>query len=289
MSQTDELKALENFYKLKFEYNKKILERKEDPTNINKKIVPNCINCNKIGGTNFEINTINKSSKNNENNNLNDYLNTKSENKKPLIREYIASCNATNNKCNLNIKILIGHTFSLIDILKDLQDQISKKKNDIICCKNNLIFGYDINNNEKIIDEEINKFQNLTKYYEFFLEQKNKQINDKNEEILNLKTNIEENILQLKNLMQNQSEEYSRKQTFSNFYDDLLKNKVLFREKISKEIMKIKNNKNDFDELNFGDQDIKKCILIQPEEINHFLFESTLKQNKVISNKSNID
>lgn len=129
--------AINEYYKLKnnyeveiFKNKKKILNNnklsnKEKKTEINK-LKPKCVNCKRPGGTNFSIKYYNNNSDNSEDNEY---------------REFKATCGILADPCNLNINIRVGKYELLHDILDYVENEIKIEKNNIINEKNKLLFG----------------------------------------------------------------------------------------------------------------------------------------------------
>jgi len=120
------------------------------------KLKPKCINCQRPGGTKFSIRYFSE---------------TDTE---ESYREYNAVCGIIVDPCNLNIKIQIGKTELLPNILNTFQKDIKDLKNKVIDDKNKLLFGYitteqALDQFEKIKDD-INFFSS---YYESYLEHYN--------------------------------------------------------------------------------------------------------------------
>ena len=166
--------ALNNYYKLKNDYEKKyytkkfkiinndlltIKDKKKEISNINQK----CINCNKDGGTIFKY----------ENKNL------------------IALCGNKTSPCNLNISLSKDKILDIRNLLSDFDNKIDKLKTNIIKVKLDFLFNY---NNQQLSLELFNKFKkeleeiNL-KYSELILNYNNITNN------LDLKDNINNNLL----------------------------------------------------------------------------------------------
>ena len=70
-------------------------------------------------------------------------------------RILIAKCGDILNPCGLNIKIDVGYSEMLPDLIQEQEDNLSKLKNDIIKAKNDALFGYITN------DEAITNFKNM--------------------------------------------------------------------------------------------------------------------------------
>lgn len=131
--------ALNNYYKLKNDYEKKyytkkikiinndllsIKDKKKEISNIKQK----CINCNKDGGTVFKY-----------------------ENKK-----LIALCGHKTSPCNLNISLSKHKILDIRNLLYDLENKIDELKTNIIKVKLDFLFNY---NNQQISLELFNKFK----------------------------------------------------------------------------------------------------------------------------------
>jgi hypothetical protein len=143
------LDSIDNFYKLKNKYEKKIkndkdkiasndlLTKKEKRIEYNK-IKRKCIKCGKVGGSIFLII--------NDNN----------------VRKFIAKCNAV-EKCKLDIEIILGSYERMDNIVNMLEDYGDNIKWNIIKIKLDLLFNYiteetaieQFNENRKELDETI--------------------------------------------------------------------------------------------------------------------------------------
>jgi len=170
----DVKEALNEYFKLKLKYetqnmsNKKKIINNTTLSNREKrseylKLKPKCINCKRPGGTRFTIHFFAETDKD------------------EAYKEYSATCGIIADPCNLNIKIQIGKTELLPDILNSLQNQITDLKNQIINDKNKLLFGF-ITTEEALesfdkVKEDINF---LSSYYEVYLENYNAIVDNDN-------------------------------------------------------------------------------------------------------------
>jgi len=176
----DEKEALNEYFKLKLNYETKIKNNKKkilnNTTLSNRekrseylKLKPKCINCQRPGGTQFKINYF------------------ESTNADEPYRQYSATCGIVADPCNLDIKINIGKTNLLTDLLNNIQKDIADTKNKVIDNKNKLLFGYlntkDVLENFEELKEYISHYTSL---YEIYLsyyndivdnEKKNKELN----------------------------------------------------------------------------------------------------------------
>jgi hypothetical protein len=135
--------GINDFYKLKRDYESTIskeVKKLDKQMSIQekrrefKKIKPKCIDCNRPVGTLFS---------------------TKYDKDKDG-RILSAVCGDRVDPCNLNINIFLGYTETYPEIIKDLEDEIKKIKNEIIVDKNKLLFGF-------ITTEQVlEKFENYT-------------------------------------------------------------------------------------------------------------------------------
>jgi len=132
----DALDRLYTYYNLKSDYQESklnlILKKKKEEKDqgikkqenkIKRELLttkPKCINCNRPVGTLF----------------YNNY------NEKLYARNLIAICGDKQDPCNLNINILMGNCSSNKEDIKEIETLITNIKNDIICDKNNVMFGY---------------------------------------------------------------------------------------------------------------------------------------------------
>jgi hypothetical protein len=164
--------TINEYYKLKYKYenqimtNKKkiinntLLSNKEKRSEYNK-LKPKCINCKRPGGTIFSTTFVPETDKGD------------------AYRELKAHCGIIADPCNLDIKIRLAKIELIPEILKLMENDIKKYKNDIIDNKNKLLFGF--SNAESAVEE----FENIKEYistytslYEEFLERYNKIIDN---------------------------------------------------------------------------------------------------------------
>jgi len=174
----DVKEALNEYFKLKQKYENQIMVNKKKIINnpsLSKrekrseyiKLKPKCINCNRPGGTRFVIHYVEEKS-------------SQDKYEEPY-RQYSATCGVIAEPCNLNVKIQIGITELLPDILNKYQNDIKDLKNKVIDDKNKLLFGYitteqALENFEKVKDD-INR---LSEFYEFYLEEYNNVVDNDN-------------------------------------------------------------------------------------------------------------
>lgn len=167
------LEALNNYYQLQNNYNKKY-DTKKSKILLNEgltlrekkreieKLKRNCINCNQSGGTIFKY----------ENGNL------------------IALCGNTTTPCNLNISIQKNKVVNIKSLINDLENEIEKVKSNIIKVKLDFLFNY--NNQEKSL-QLFNKYkedlENLNINYNNLFIQFNEIINN-DERNLKIKENF---------------------------------------------------------------------------------------------------
>ena len=121
--------GINDYYKLKRDYESSIdkeikkldkgLSIKEKRNEF-KKLKPKCIDCNRPVGTTFST-TFNKDKDG---------------------RILSAVCGDKVDPCNLNINIFLGYTETYPEIIKGLENDIKKIKNEIIVDKNKLLFGF---------------------------------------------------------------------------------------------------------------------------------------------------
>ena len=176
MAATNELydvkEALNEYFKLKLKYEKKIQNNKKDIINQETlsnrekrsnylKLKPKCINCERPGGTKFE--------------NIYFPPNDKDE----AHRQYNATCGIIADPCGLNIKINVGNVELMPDILDELQTNIKMLKDEVIDYKNKLLFGYlsteDVLNKFDDLKEHINVYTSL---YEQYIEKYNELVDN---------------------------------------------------------------------------------------------------------------
>jgi hypothetical protein len=164
--------TINEYYKLKYKYENQITTNKKKIINnallSNKekrseyhKLKPKCINCKRPGGTIFSTTFVPETDKGD------------------AYRELKAQCGIIADPCNLDIKIRLAKIELIPEILKLMENDIKKYKNDIIDNKNKLLFGF--SNAESAVEE----FENIKEYistytslYEEFLERYNKIIDN---------------------------------------------------------------------------------------------------------------
>ena len=139
---SDTKKAIEDYYKLKNEYDTKIDKQRKKIRNdktLNKQerrrkmleIVPKCINCGKPGGTNFSVNNT-------------------------TLR---CVCGNTTNPCGLNIEVNRGKFEDISTTYNFLTSESESIKQNIIRTKLDLLFNYSSE------EETISKFDELREEY----------------------------------------------------------------------------------------------------------------------------
>jgi hypothetical protein len=121
--------GINDYYKLKRDYESSIdkeVKKLDKGLSIQekrkefKKLKPKCIDCNRPVGTTFSI----------------------AFNKEKDGRILSAVCGDKVDPCNLNINIFLGYTETYPEIIKGLENDIKKMKNEIIVDKNKLLFGF---------------------------------------------------------------------------------------------------------------------------------------------------
>ena len=121
--------GINDYYKLKRDYESSIdkeIKKLDKGFSIQekrrefKKLKPKCIDCNRPVGTTFSINY----------------------DKEKDGRILSAVCGDKVDPCNLNINIFLGYTETYPEIIKGLENDIKKIKNEIIVDKNKLLFGF---------------------------------------------------------------------------------------------------------------------------------------------------
>ena len=265
----DVKEALNEYFKLKQKYENQIAVNKKKIINnvaLSKrekrteylKLKPKCINCERPGGTKFSIRYFP------ETDNDNSY------------REYSAVCGIIVEPCNLNIKIQIGKTEALPDILNTFQKDIRDLKNKVIDDKNKLLFGY-ISTEEALeqfekIREDINYF---TSYYEGYLEHYNFIVDndDTKQELSEAITNSYIEINNIKECIKkmNETDNVQFARDAANIYANILK-------PLLDKIRHLKYN----EQTVLHNDETNNCHLIQ----NKFTLENLLYsgfQSKVIS------
>jgi hypothetical protein len=150
-------RAIHKYYTLKMKYESKInafknkindaykSSREKRDAFLKQKIT--CVNCNR------PVKTIFKTT-------YNDNTNS---------RILIAKCGDVLNPCGLNIKIDVGYSEMLPDLIQQQEDNLSKLKNDIINAKNNALFGYITNEeaiaNFKNMKDDVSQFTEMLELY----------------------------------------------------------------------------------------------------------------------------
>lgn len=142
-------------YKIRDNNSLTIQEKQKEYHNLK----PSCIHCKRIGGTIFHIQYIEE------------------EDNIPY-REYNAYCGILADPCNLNIKFRVGLYNLYPDRLKELENNLSESKKELIDNKNMLLF--DFMTTEEVLDsfqlerEFINEISSL--YDKLLEEYMNKQV-----------------------------------------------------------------------------------------------------------------
>jgi len=141
---TENLDKLNNYYKLKnkYEQNKDELKlaiirdvtlnrRSKKETFL--KILPKCVNCKRRVGTFFST----------------------TYNSEDDSRTLLAICGNIRNPCKLNIELKLNAVYILNDIIKHEKQKMDENQFQIISMKNDLLFGYERNQDNTIIQFEI--------------------------------------------------------------------------------------------------------------------------------------
>jgi hypothetical protein len=189
----DVKEALNEYFKLKRNYEKKIMDNKKKIINNSTlsnrekrseylKLKPKCINCLRPGGTNFKITYF------------------EGTDKTEPYRQYSATCGIIADPCNLNIKIQIGKYELYTELLNEIQKEITDAKNEIIDDKNKLLFGY------LKTDEVLEKFEELketishySSLYEIYLENYNDVVDNEKKNV-ELQESITESYIQIQEI-----------------------------------------------------------------------------------------
>ena len=249
--------ALNNYYKLKNEYEKKynakkskilnnnvlsIKEKKKEINSFKKK----CVNCQRDGGTIFKYQD----------------------------KNLIALCGVTNNPCNLNISIKKSKVINIKSLLDSLELTIENTKVDIIKVKLNFLFNY---NNQEI------SLQLFQKYKEE-LENINVQYNDifiKYMDIINneeRKSKVNENLLMQNKIIEKiklLNKEFNNTKSFFLIVNSNESNNLLIN---------LKYEYNSVESINSEIKNIENYKLFQ--EKNKFTdFEIILEKSKINSYK----
>ena len=201
----DVVESLNEYFKLKNSYETQYMAFKRKIINNNTlnnkdkkkeflKLKPKCINCKRPGGTRFQT------------------IYFEETDTVESYKQYTAICGIISNPCSLNIKIHIGKTEQINEILISIENEIKEYKRIIINNKNKLLFGY-LTTEQALtnFDEIKSSITVYTSLYIEYLEQYNKIFDntEKNEElnqaILNSYTqiNLIKNCIKQMNLTQN--------------------------------------------------------------------------------------
>ena len=173
---SDTKKAIEDYYKLKNEYDTKIDKQRKKIRNdktLNKQerrrkmleIVPKCINCGKPGGTKFSVN-------------------------KTILR---CVCGNTSQPCGLNIEVNRGNFEDISTTYNFLTNESESIKQNIIRTKLDLLFNYTSE------EETITKFDELREEYKS-IETAIMEMQEQFEQVILGKKNTEEIIEAKQNL-----------------------------------------------------------------------------------------
>jgi len=163
--------GINDYYKLKRDYESSIdkeVKKLDKGLSIQekrkefKKLKPKCIDCNRPVGTTFSI----------------------AFNKEKDGRILSAVCGDKVDPCNLNINIFLGYTETYPEIIKGLENDIKKIKNEIIVDKNKLLFGFitteqALDNFDSYSSTISEKTERLTSVLELYLnETDNTEVNE---------------------------------------------------------------------------------------------------------------
>ena len=265
----DVKEALNEYFKLKLKYETKINENKKKIINnvtlSNRekrseylKLKPKCINCQRPGGTKFNITYF-------EETDIED-----------AHRQYSATCGIIADPCNLDIKIKIGKVELMPDLLNIIQKEISDTKKEIIDNKNKLLFGFLTSESvlEKFEDlkDSVNHFSSL---YEAYLSNYDNVVdNDKkklelNEAITDSYIQIEQIKDCIKKMNETNNSQYAR--DAANIYVNIL-------QPLHNKIRSLNYNET----MVWYNENLNTCNLIQTKySISNLLFSSF--QDKVVS------
>lgn len=256
------LEALNNYYQLQDNYNKKYNAKKSKillDNNLTlrekkkevEKLKKNCINCNQSGGTIFKY----------ENGNL------------------IALCGNTTTPCKLNISIEKNKVVNIKSLIIDLENEIEKVKVDIIKVKLNFLFNY--NNQEKSL-ELFNKYrknlENLnTNYNNLFI--KFNEIINNDERNLKIKENflLKHELIDRVEILNNEFNSTNN----SGYIKDIVELYINELNKITIKLMDYKYELNLVQEID----DKKKIFELTQEKFIENSFEIIIKEHKINSFK----
>lgn len=256
------LEALNNYYQLQNNYNKKYNSKKNNIlSNDNltlkekkkevEKLKRKCINCNQSGGTIFKY----------DNGNL------------------IALCGNTTTPCNLNISIQKNKVINIKLLINNLENEIEKVKVNIIKVKLDFLFNY--NNQEKSL-QLFNKYredlENLNTNYNNLFIKFNEIINNDDR---NLK--IKENYL-LKHELMNRLEILNTEFN-STKNPNLIKNMVeLYISELDKINIELMNYKYELNLVQETD-DKNRIFELTQKKITESSFEIIVEEHKIHSFK----
>lgn len=261
--------ALNEFFKLKRNYETKIMDNKKkiinNPTLSNRekrseylKLKPKCVNCQRPGGSKFKITFFSETDKD------------------EAYRQYSVICGIVADPCNLDIKIHIGKTELLPNQLNAIEKEIKNYKNEVIDYKNKLLFGYLSTENVLEKFEELkDNINHYTSLYEVYFETYNIVVDNEKKE-RELEETITEyyiHIEEIKNCIKKMNEtnnvQYARDAV--NIYTTIL-------DPLLNKIRSLKYNET----MVWQDENLNTCNLIQTRySISNLLYTSF--RDKVIS------
>jgi len=276
MSEEDSISnQLNKYYKLKANYESSISDKKKKIIHNNKlsmkekreefkKYKPKCINCKRIGGTNFTSNI---------------------EKGERLIR---AICNISSNPCNLDIKINLGSFYLIRELLDEIQDSINKVKNEIIKNKNKQLFNFIDDNTVVSVFDKLKKDLNeklmlLEEYTIFFTEELDNK--EEKEDYKKKFENAQIYIAEIKECIKkfNETDQNSFIQDAINIYINKLTetNEILSSIKYKTKFVSYDNNDNTY-HLIQQQYSIESSLLeLVPPKVESFVY-GTIKYNKTI-------
>jgi hypothetical protein len=183
--QIENMDKLNNYYRLKekYEHNKNELKssimknttlnrRSKKASFLSQK--PKCVNCKRRVGTKFS----------------NKY------NAEDDSRTFLAICGDTEKPCRLNIELKLNAVYILNDIIRNEKQKMNENQTQIIAMKNNLLYGYEINQ-----EMAMRQFEVIT------------------QEIAEQTKIIEMNLLKLLNIINNPAKIQNIKQMQKDFYN----------------------------------------------------------------------
>lgn len=280
MDNIDIIHAINEFYKLKNEYEKTLLNEKisiinntslskEDKLKKYKLFKPKCINCKQEVGTIFTSNN----------------------------KKLIAKCGAVKSSfqnnftpCNLNIEIEKGNIEILSNIIDEFSDEKEQDKDDIIKTKLNYFFNFESEENTiKIFKEQKKSYLENMETYTDYLDEFNDVVNNSEniKEINKTIIDINESKNKIKTLIkeykENNKTEFLKEVVYE--YKDVLQNLINKYNSLKYKYYTIESiNKKDMDNKN--DEKQNKMHILHKKSYTIKDIEITIDASyKIVSNK----